>query len=99
MPADIIVAVIVLQALHGLSDAEAMQAVTFDLRWKAALGLPVAATGSHPTTRQGFDASRSPPGKTTTRLPSASAVCATSRLAGRAPTVSSSRPSRSVHAS
>ncbi|WP_411550266.1 transposase [Mycolicibacterium fortuitum] len=36
--------VITLQALHGLSDNETVDAVTFDLRWKAACGLPVTAT-------------------------------------------------------
>ena len=45
MPAEVIASVIVLQTLHGLSDAEAVEAVTFDLRWKAACGLAVTATG------------------------------------------------------
>ncbi len=36
-------AVIVLQTLHGLSDSETVDAVTFDLRWKAAVGWPVNA--------------------------------------------------------
>jgi IS5 family transposase len=42
--------VITLQALHGLSDSETVDAVTFDLRWKAACGLPVSAAAFHPTT-------------------------------------------------
>jgi hypothetical protein len=50
VPADVMAAVITLQALHGLSDAETVDAVTFDLRWKAACGLPVTAGGFHPTT-------------------------------------------------
>jgi hypothetical protein len=50
VPADVMAAVIVLQALHGLSDGETVDAVTFDLRWKAACGLPVTAAGFHPTT-------------------------------------------------
>ena len=50
VPADVMAAVIVLQALHGLSDADTVDAVTFDLRWKAAVGLPVTAAGFHPTT-------------------------------------------------
>ena len=37
VPADVMAAVIMLQALHGLSDAETVDAVTFDLRWKAAV--------------------------------------------------------------
>ncbi len=45
VPAEVIASVIVLQALHGLSDAEAADAVTFDLRWKAACGLPVDRDG------------------------------------------------------
>src|SRR6188768_1663444 len=50
VPADVMATVITLQALHGLSDAETVDAVTFDLRWKAACGLPVGAAGFHPTT-------------------------------------------------
>ena len=43
-------AVITLQALHGLSDSETVDAVTFDLQWKAACGLPVTAGAFHATT-------------------------------------------------
>lgn len=50
VPGDVMAAVIVLQALRGLSDAETVDAVTFDLRWKAACGLPVTAAGFHPST-------------------------------------------------
>jgi hypothetical protein len=50
VPADVMAAVIVLQALHGLSDADTVDAVSFDLRWKAACGLPVTAAGFHPST-------------------------------------------------
>jgi hypothetical protein len=39
-----------LQALHGLSDAETVDAVTFDLRWKAACGRAVTAGAFHATT-------------------------------------------------
>src|SRR5689334_16985940 len=49
VPADVVASVIVLQTLHGLSDTEAVEAVTFDLRWKAACGLAVTAPGFHPT--------------------------------------------------
>src|SRR5689334_2786458 len=49
IPADVVASVIVLQTLHGLSDSEAVEAVTFDLRWKAACGLAVTAAGFHPT--------------------------------------------------
>ena len=50
VPADVVATVIVLQALHGLSDLEAAEAVTFDLRWKAAAGLTLEAASFHPTT-------------------------------------------------
>src|SRR5215212_11129227 len=43
VPGDVVAAVLVLQALEGRSDREAVEALTFDLRWKAACGLPVAA--------------------------------------------------------
>jgi hypothetical protein len=49
IPADVIASVIVLQTLHGLSDTEAVEAVTFDLRWKAACGRAVTAPAFHPT--------------------------------------------------
>src|SRR3954453_20843749 len=49
VPADVVAAVLVLQALEGRSDREAVEALTFDLRWKAACGLPVAATAFHST--------------------------------------------------
>jgi Transposase DDE domain/Transposase domain (DUF772) len=48
-PADVVASVLVLQALQGLSDREAAEALTFDLRWKAACGWPVGAAGFHPT--------------------------------------------------
>ncbi len=50
VPADVMAAVITLQALHGMSDSETVDAVTFDLRWKAACGLPVSAGAFHATT-------------------------------------------------
>ncbi|HEY5847574.1 MAG TPA: IS1182 family transposase [Microlunatus sp.] len=43
IPGEVIASVIVLQALHGLSDREAVEALTFDLRWKAACGFPIDA--------------------------------------------------------
>ena len=43
VPAEVMASVITLQALHGLSDNETVDAVTFDLRWKAACGLPITA--------------------------------------------------------
>jgi IS5 family transposase len=50
VPADVMAAVIVLQSLNGLSDSETVDAVIFDLRWKAACGLPVTAGAFHATT-------------------------------------------------
>ena len=50
VPAPVVATVLVLQALHGLSDREAAEAATFDLRWKAACGLPIGAPALHPTT-------------------------------------------------
>src|SRR5918994_1184033 len=49
VPADVVAGVLVLQALEGRSDREAVEALTFDLRWKAAAGLPVSAAGFHAT--------------------------------------------------
>ena len=47
---EVVASVLVLQTLQGLSDREAAEAVTFDLRWKAACGLAVDAAAFHPST-------------------------------------------------
>ena len=49
IPGDVIASVMVLQALQGLSDRQAAEAVTFDLRWKVACGFAVAEGGFHPS--------------------------------------------------
>lgn len=50
IPGEVIASVIVLQALYGHSDREAVDALTFDLRWKAACGYPIDAKGFDPST-------------------------------------------------
>jgi Transposase DDE domain/Transposase domain (DUF772) len=50
VPADVAASVLVLQALHGLSDREAMAALRKDLRWKVACGLPIGHGGFDPST-------------------------------------------------
>jgi len=45
IPVDIAASILVLQALHGLSDRETMAAVRTDLRWKVACGLPIGHAG------------------------------------------------------
>jgi len=50
VPVEQVASVLVLQTLHSLSDREAIEALTFDLRWKAACGLAVTDAGFHPTT-------------------------------------------------
>ena len=49
-PADVVASVLVLQALEGLSDRDATQALATDLRWKVACGLSITDAGFHPTT-------------------------------------------------
>lgn len=49
MPPQVLAAVVVLQALHGLPDYEAAQAVRCDLRWKAACGLGLLDPGFDPS--------------------------------------------------
>jgi hypothetical protein len=49
IPAEVIAPAIVLQTLHGLSDAEAVEAATFNLRRKTACGL-AGRDGVHPIT-------------------------------------------------
>lgn len=50
IPGEVIASVIVLQTLHGYSDREAVEALTFDLRWKAACGYAIDAEGFHAST-------------------------------------------------
>jgi transposase-like protein DUF772/DDE family transposase len=50
VPAEVIASVLVLQTLQDLSDAEAMDALRCDIRWKVACGLPIDHPGFHPTT-------------------------------------------------
>jgi hypothetical protein len=50
VPPDVMASVIVLQTLHGLSDRDAADAVTFDLRWKAACGIAIDVGAFHPST-------------------------------------------------
>jgi hypothetical protein len=49
IPADVIASVLVLQTIHNLSDRETADAVTFDLRWKAACGFALTQTAFHPS--------------------------------------------------
>ena len=49
VPGDVMASVIVLQTLNGFSDSETTDAVTFDLRWKAAIGWPVTEKSFHDT--------------------------------------------------
>lgn len=50
IPGEVIASVIVLQALYGHSDREAVDALTFDLRWKAACGYAIDSKGFDPST-------------------------------------------------
>jgi hypothetical protein len=50
IPGEVVASVIVLQALNGHSDREAVDALTFDLRWKAACGYAIDAKGFDPST-------------------------------------------------
>lgn len=49
VPADVIATVMVLQALEGLSDRDAVQALRRDIAWKVAAGLSITDEGFHPT--------------------------------------------------
>ncbi|MEU7864989.1 IS1182 family transposase [Nonomuraea sp. NPDC049141] len=49
VPPGVLATVVVLQALHGLSDEEAVAALRFDLRWKAACGLGLYDQGFDPS--------------------------------------------------
>src|SRR4051795_1472787 len=49
VPGDAVASVLVLQALEHRSDREAAEALTFDLRWKGAVGWPIGTPAFHPT--------------------------------------------------
>jgi hypothetical protein len=49
VPADVIATVMVLQALEGLSDRDALQSLRRDIAWKVAAGLSLTDEGFHPT--------------------------------------------------
>lgn len=49
IPGEVIASVLVLQTIHNLSDRQTAEAVTFDLRWKAACGFAVTDTSFHPS--------------------------------------------------
>ncbi len=50
VPADVMATVLVGRRRMVFSDSETVDAVTFDLRWKAASDPPVTAAAFHPTT-------------------------------------------------
>jgi hypothetical protein len=49
VPAEVVAMVMVLQALEGLSDREAISALRRDIVWKVACGLRLDDEGFHPT--------------------------------------------------
>ncbi len=49
VPADVIATVMVLQALEGLSDRQALRRLETDIAWKAAAGLALTDEAFHPT--------------------------------------------------
>jgi IS5 family transposase len=50
LPGEVAASVLVLQALHDLSDRDAVAAVRCDIRWKVACGLSLDDEGFHPST-------------------------------------------------
>ena len=50
VPPSVAASVLLLQTLYNVSDREAVEALTFDLRWKAACGFAIDAAGFHPST-------------------------------------------------
>src|SRR5690242_2695247 len=49
VPADVVATTMLLQALEGLSDRDAIAALRTDIRWKVAAGLALDDEGFHPT--------------------------------------------------
>ena len=53
IPARVMATVMLLQAFEGLSDAEAIDRLSFDLRWQAACGVDTGYVSFHPTSLVG----------------------------------------------
>jgi hypothetical protein len=53
IPARVMATTMLLQAYEGLSDAEACDRLSFDLRWQAAAGVPTGYVAFHPTSLVG----------------------------------------------
>jgi IS5 family transposase len=84
MPPQVLATVVVLQALHGLPDAEAALALRCDLRWKAACGLGLLDPGFDASLLTYFRrrlARSGDPGRLFTRV--GEVVAATGVLAGK----------------
>jgi IS5 family transposase len=84
LPPQVLAATVVLQALHGLSDFETVQALRCDLRWKAACGLGLLDTAFDPSLLTYFRrrlARSGDPGRLFTRV--RCVVAETGVLAGR----------------
>jgi transposase len=56
IPPALLAKILLLEYRCGVSDEAAMESLAWDLRWKAALGLPVDHRGFHPTTLTKFRA-------------------------------------------
>ncbi len=106
VPVDIAASILVLQALHGLSDRETMAALRTDLRWKVACGLPIGHVGYDASTltywRKRLAASAAPTAMTTVRVRESSdtdaGTGATSGLPGGPVTDSTCRATSSSYA-
>lgn len=84
LPPQVLAGAVVLQALHGLSDFETVQALRCDLRWKAACGLGLLDTAFDPSLLTYFRrrlAGSDDPGRLFARV--RQVVAATGVLAGK----------------
>ena len=84
VPPQVLAVTVVLQALYGLPDYEAAQALRCDLRWKAACGLGLLDPGFHPSLLTYFRrrlARSGDPGRLFAKVKEV--VAATGALAGR----------------
>src|SRR5215472_15242099 len=84
MPPQVLAVTVVLQALYGLPDHDAVQALRCDLRWKAACGLGLLDPGFDPSLLAYFRrrlARSADPGRLFARV--GQVVAATGVLAGR----------------
>ena len=98
LPGEVAASVLVLQALHDLSERDAVDAIRCDIRWKVACGLPLDHEGFHPTVLTYWRRRPAASDRPDRILGAVRAVISqTGVLAGKSPALTFARPIRKVY--